>query len=43
MAKGLAREILKIWLEAEFQGGRHQRRLEKIRSMEEEILRGAKQ
>jgi len=43
IAKGLAREILKIWLEAEFQGGRHQRRLERIRSMEEEILRGAKQ
>jgi len=36
-AKGLAREILKVWLEAGFQGGRHQRRLEKIKAMDEEI------
>jgi ribose 5-phosphate isomerase B len=40
IGKGLAREILKIWLETGFQGGRHQRRLEKIRALEEKILRG---
>lgn len=40
IGKGLAREILKVWLETEFQGGRHQRRLEKIRALEERILRG---
>ena len=40
IGKGLAREILKVWLEAGFQGGRHQRRLEKIRALEEKILRG---
>lgn len=40
IGKGLGREILKVWLEAEFQGGRHQRRLEKIRALEEKILRG---
>ncbi len=35
--KGLAREILKIWLESRFQGGNHQRRLEKIQSLEKRI------
>jgi RpiB/LacA/LacB family sugar-phosphate isomerase len=40
--KGLAREILRVWLESEFQGGRHQRRLEKIKALEEEMRRGQK-
>jgi ribose 5-phosphate isomerase B len=40
IGKGLAREILKVWLETGFQGGRHQRRLEKIRALEEKIPRG---
>ncbi len=31
---GLAREIVKIWLETPFSGGRHQRRLEKITALE---------
>jgi len=35
--KGLAREILKIWLETDFQGGRHQRRLDKIAALEKKI------
>jgi len=35
--KGLAREILKVWLESKFQGGNHQRRLEKIQSLEKKI------
>lgn len=30
----LALEIVKIWLETEFEGGRHQRRLEKISDIE---------
>jgi ribose 5-phosphate isomerase B len=34
---GLAREILKTWLAAEFAGGRHSRRLEKIREIEERV------
>jgi ribose 5-phosphate isomerase B len=34
IGKGLAREILKVWLEAEFQGGRHERRLGKIAELE---------
>jgi ribose 5-phosphate isomerase B len=37
--KGLAREILKVWLESRFQGGNHQRRLEKIKSLEGKIQR----
>ena len=40
IGKGLAQEILKVWLETGFQGGRHQRRLEKIRALEEKIPRG---
>lgn len=32
--KGLAREIVKIWLTTEFAGGRHQRRLDKIEAIE---------
>lgn len=31
---GLALEIVKVWLETEFAGGRHQRRVEKIREIE---------
>ncbi len=30
IGKGLAREIVKVWLETDFQGERHARRLEKI-------------
>ena len=32
---GLGREIAKIWLETEFQGDRHERRIEKITTYEE--------
>jgi len=35
VGKGLARELVKEWLEAKFIGGRHQRRLDKIRDIEE--------
>jgi ribose 5-phosphate isomerase B len=31
---GLAREIVKTWLNAEFEGGRHQRRIDKITEYE---------
>ncbi|WP_040227629.1 ribose 5-phosphate isomerase B [Bhargavaea cecembensis] len=31
---GLAREIAKTWLEGEFEGGRHERRIEKLSEME---------
>lgn len=32
----LAREIAKVWLETEFEGDRHQRRIDKIHTYEEE-------
>ncbi|MGQ9777228.1 MAG: ribose 5-phosphate isomerase B [Thermodesulfobacteriota bacterium] len=34
VAKELAKEIVRIWLETPFAGGRHQRRLEKIEAIE---------
>ncbi|GIM45723.1 ribose 5-phosphate isomerase B [Collibacillus ludicampi] len=33
---GLAEEIVRIWLTTEFEGGRHARRLDKIRQIEQE-------
>jgi ribose 5-phosphate isomerase B len=34
VAPGLADEILAIWLDTAFEGGRHQRRIEQIRDLE---------
>lgn len=34
-APELAKEIVSVWLETKFQGGRHQERLDKIRQIEE--------
>ncbi len=34
VGKGMARAILKTWIEAVFEGGRHQRRLDKIAEIE---------
>jgi len=39
----LAREIVKEWLKAEFQEGRHKRRLDKIKKIEEKYGSRAKQ
>ena len=36
----VAMEIVKVWLTSEFQGGRHQRRLEKIADIEKAIWDG---
>ncbi|MER3456646.1 MAG: ribose 5-phosphate isomerase B [candidate division GAL15 bacterium] len=36
----LAREIVRTWLEARYEGGRHDRRLVKIRAVEEKYGRG---
>ncbi|HEV3227425.1 MAG TPA: ribose 5-phosphate isomerase B [Acidimicrobiales bacterium] len=36
VAPGLADEILKLWLETEFEGGRHEKRLEQLAQIEEE-------
>ena len=35
LGKGLAREVVKTWLETEFEGGRHSRRLEQIKDLEQ--------
>jgi len=32
--KGLAREMVKAWMDARFEGGRHQKRLDKIAAIE---------
>jgi RpiB/LacA/LacB family sugar-phosphate isomerase len=34
LGKGLSMEIVKTWLESRFEGGRHQRRLDKITNIE---------
>lgn len=34
IGKELAKEIVRVWLETPFEGGRHQRRLEKIEAIE---------
>jgi RpiB/LacA/LacB family sugar-phosphate isomerase len=39
IGKGLAEEIVKVWFETEFEGGRHGTRVEKIRAWEEEHLK----
>ncbi|PIE32587.1 ribose 5-phosphate isomerase B [candidate division KSB3 bacterium] len=33
IGKGLAREMVKVWLEQEYEGGRHQTRVEQIESL----------
>jgi ribose 5-phosphate isomerase B len=39
LAREEAEEILKVWVRTEFEGGRHQRRLDKIRSVVEDTKR----
>lgn len=38
IGKGLAQEIVTTWLEIKFEGGRHQKRLEKIEEIDRTIL-----
>ncbi|GIO26850.1 ribose 5-phosphate isomerase B [Ornithinibacillus bavariensis] len=38
LGPGLAREIVQAWLETEYEGGRHERRLEKIKAYEDKNL-----
>ena len=37
IGRGVALDIVKVWLETEFEGSRHQRRLDKIREIEQSI------
>ncbi len=39
IGKGVAMEIVKTWLDTEFEGGRHQKRLDKIRTIEQTMKR----
>ncbi|MBI4495657.1 MAG: ribose 5-phosphate isomerase B [Deltaproteobacteria bacterium] len=39
IGRGLAREILQVFLETGFEGGRHERRLKKIRELDEILAR----
>jgi ribose 5-phosphate isomerase B len=39
IGKGLAEEIVKAWFGTEFEGGRHSKRVEKIKAWEEEHLK----
>ena len=39
LAPGLLPEILKIWFETAFEGGRHQRRLDKISELENKLFK----
>lgn len=40
VGKGLAREMVRVWLKTRFQGGRHQRRLDKISEVENRMKSG---
>lgn len=39
IGKGLARDIVKLWLETDFPGGRHARRVDKIKEIERQFLK----
>lgn len=39
IGKGMAEEIVKVWLETLFEGGRHEQRVEKIKQWEERHLK----
>jgi ribose 5-phosphate isomerase B len=40
VGRELAKEIVKVWLETPFAGGRHKTRLEKIEAIEKETFKG---
>ncbi|MBI5286124.1 MAG: ribose 5-phosphate isomerase B [Deltaproteobacteria bacterium] len=40
VGKGLAREMVRTWLDARFEGGKHQRRLDKIKEIEKAVASG---
>ncbi|MBI4388945.1 MAG: ribose 5-phosphate isomerase B [Nitrospinae bacterium] len=40
VGKGLAVEIVRTWLNTPFEGGRHQKRLDKINNIDELLLKG---
>ncbi len=42
LGEGVAAEIVRVWLETPFEGGRHERRLGKLEEIEKEILGGGR-
>jgi ribose 5-phosphate isomerase B len=38
IGNGLADEILRIWLDAKYEGGRHDKRLKKIKDIESKLF-----
>jgi ribose 5-phosphate isomerase B len=40
LGNNLARQIIKAWLETDFGGGRHERRVNKIMDIERRYLKG---
>ncbi|MGE5173665.1 MAG: ribose 5-phosphate isomerase B [Betaproteobacteria bacterium] len=40
IGKGVALEIVQTWLDTEFAGGRHQKRLDKIQAIEKTLIKG---
>jgi ribose 5-phosphate isomerase B len=40
LGAGLARSLVETWLETPYEGGRHQRRLDKIKEIEKRIIKG---
>ena len=40
VGRDLAKEIVKVWLDTPFAGGRHKKRLEKIEALEKEKFKG---
>jgi ribose 5-phosphate isomerase B len=38
IGKGLADEILRIWLDAKYEGGRHEKRIKKIKDIESRLF-----
>ena len=40
VGRDLAKEIVRVWMETPFAGGRHKRRLEKIEALEKEKFKG---
>lgn len=38
IGEGLAKEIVRVWLSTEFEGGRHSRRVDKILNLEKRLF-----
>ena len=43
VGEAVAKEMVAAWLDAEFEGGRHQSRLDKIALLEERLCRGTEE